>query len=340
MNGLTRITTALRCGIPDRVPLLEFIIDPTVYRAIVPEAACQADFEEHFDFDAVGTGAKFRSVRENSDGTYFDEWGVLYRRTSEVISHPLRGPVECMRDLEKWKGPDPDADHLYVALDSLVSRFKGQRAVFFHHRAAFMWSAYLHGIDNLLADFLAEPELAHALLDKVLDINLRIIRNAIRRGADVIVLGDDYADNSGPMMSPCVFQEFLLPRLRKTVETIHREGALVVKHTDGNIWKILDDIVETGADGLNPIEPSAGMELSEVKAHCGDRICLLGNIDCGHLLSKGTHEQVREAVQKCIEAGAVGGGFILTSSNSIHSSVRPENYLAMIQAAKEFGSCY
>jgi len=337
LNGLERVQAALRREEPDRVPLVEFIIDPAVYRAILPSARCQADFEEHFDFDAVGTGARFRRVREEADGGYVDEWGVLYRPTKEVVAHPLRGPIQSMADLEGWRGPDPDAEHLYEGLDGLVARFKGRRAIMFHHRAAFMWSAYLNNIDHLLMNFLAEPEFAHALLDRVCAVNTRIIRNAVRRGADVVVLGDDYADNSGPIMSPEILRRFILPRLKGVIDAIHEEGALAIKHTDGNIWKIIDMLVASGADGLNPIEPGAGMDIGEVKRRYGRRMCLVGNVDCGRLLSRGTAEEVRETVKATIEAAAPGGGFILSSSNSIHSSVKPENYLAMIKAAREFG---
>lgn len=338
MNGLQRVRVALQLKQPDRVPLAEFIIDPNVYRSILPSATSQADFEEHFDFDAVGCGAKWKRIREYPDGSYVDDWGVLYKPTAEVVAHPLSGPIRSMDDLEAWIGPDPDADYLYAGLDELVGKFKGKRAVLFHHRVAFMWSAYLNNIDNLLLNFLADPELAHALLDRACEINTRIIVNAIRRGADVIVLGDDYADNSGPLMAPDLFREFIFPRLKRVIVAIHTEGALVIKHTDGNIWKLIDMLVESGADGLNPIEPCAGMEIGEVKQRYGDRICLVGNIDCGHLLSRGTPEEVRQAVRRCIEVASPGGGFILTSSNSIHSSVKPENYLAMIEAAREFGS--
>lgn len=337
MNGLERVQTALRVEQPDQVPLVEFIIDPVVYRSILPSANCQSDFEDRFDLDAVGTGARFRRLHQNPDGTYVDEWKVLYKPSKEVVAHPLRGPIQNMDDLQAWVGPDPDSQHLYEELDRLVTRFKGRRAVMFHHRAAFMWAAYLNNIDNLLLNFLAKPDFAHALLDRVCAINTRIIRNAIRRGADVVVLGDDYADNSGPLMAPELLREFIIPRLKEVIRAIHEEGALAIKHTDGNIWKIIDMLVESGADGLNPIEPSAGMDIGEVKKRYGNRICLVGNIDCGHLLSRGTPEDVRRAVKACLEAAAPGGGFILSSSNSIHSSVRPENYLAMIEAAREFG---
>ncbi|MDP6360158.1 MAG: uroporphyrinogen decarboxylase family protein, partial [Planctomycetota bacterium] len=91
-------------------------------------------------------------------------------------------------------------------------------------------------------------------------------------------------------------------------------------------------------DAINPIEPAAGMDIAEVKKLYGDLVAIVGNIDCGDLLCNGTPEQVREKVRWTIEAAGAGGGFILSSSNSIHSSVKPENYLAMAEACREFGN--
>lgn len=79
------------------------------------------------------------------------------------------------------------------------------------------------------------------------------------------------------------------------------------------------------------------MDLKRVKEYCGDRICLLGNIDCGDLLSSGTEEEVEAAVIQAIEDAAPGGGYVLCSSNSIHPGVRAENFVAMIKAAKQYG---
>jgi uroporphyrinogen decarboxylase len=242
-----------------------------------------------------------------------------------------------LADARAYAPPDPDHPDRLGKLPDLVRRYKGRRAILFHHRAAFMWSAYLMGIDNLLMDFLAEPELAEIVLDKVLECNLRIVRRAIRAGAEVIILGDDYAGNHGPMMSPAVFATFLLPRLRKMIDMIHEEGAFCIKHSDGNLYPLLDMIVSAGPDGLNPIEPVAGMELRRVKELVGDRVCLVGNIDCAHLLPHGTVEQVRDAVRQAIADAAAGGGYMLSSSNSIHSSCNAGNFTAMIVAAHEFG---
>lgn len=139
-------------------------------------------------------------------------------------------------------------------------------------------------------------------------------------------------------MSPAVYKTFLQHRLARVVQAVHEEGAFCVKHSDGNLWPILDMIVETGVDAINPLEPVAGMDIAEVKRRYGDRVCLIGNIDCGELLSRGTPQQVRQVVQETIRQAAPGGGYIMSSSNTIHSSVKPENYQAMIEATHLYGA--
>ena len=337
MNSYERVMAALERREPDRVPILEFAINPAVYRKICPQAKSQTDFEELMDFDAVCAGYKYNRVRENADGSYVDEWGVLYGPSSEVQDHPIEGPIRSPEDLAGYVAPDPDAPHRIGVLPELARRFKKRRAIVFTQRAAFMHSVSLRGFDQLLMDFLLEPEFAHELLDKVLETNIRLARNAVRAGADVIVLADDYAGNKTTFFSPAVFRDFIRPRLEKIVEAIHEEGAKVIKHSDGNLWGILDSIVETGIDAINPIEPVAGMDIAEVKAKYGDRVAVVGNIDCAHVLSEGDVEEVRDAVRECIRGAALNGGHILSSSNSIHSAVKPENYRAMIEAAREFG---
>jgi uroporphyrinogen decarboxylase len=337
MNSYERVMTALAVRQPDRVPIVEFVISPAVVRRACPGAETQNEFEERMGLDAVCCSARFERVRQNADGTYADEWGVVYCPGTEVVDHPIRGPIRDKDDFARYAPPDPEAPHRLGNLAELVSQFKGKKAIIFHQRAAFMWSAYLNGIDNLLVNFLAEPDFAHELMDMVLGVMLGIARRAIRTGADIIVLGDDYAGNKGPMFSPAVFRTFVLPRLKKMVDTIHEEGGKVVKHSDGKLWLLLDDMVGAGIDGLNPIEAVAGMDLGEVKRKCGSRVCLIGNVDCAHMLSHGTVEEVDAAVRVCMQQGAPGGGYMLSSSNSIHSGVRPENYLAMIAAGRKYG---
>jgi uroporphyrinogen decarboxylase len=152
----------------------------------------------------------------------------------------------------------------------------------------------------------------------------------------VVVFGDDYADKNATLMSPKHFKEFILPGLKRCVDAAHEAGAYVIKHTDGNIMGILDMIIETGIDGLNPLEPVAGMDIGLLKEKYGNRVCLVGNIDCGYLLSQAPVEEVRRVTRETILKAKPGGGFMLSSSNSIHSSVRPENFMAMIETWRQY----
>ena len=337
MNSVERVAAALQGQQPDRVPVVEFLVDEKIRRALFPQAWEVGAFSEAIGLDAVSCGFEFRWQDEKAD-SYRDEWGVLYRKSSEAMGHPIRGPIATREDLATYRAPDPEAPWRLGQLPDLVARYKGEKAIIVHHRAAFMWSAYLAGLDNLLLYFALDPEFAHALMDKVLEANIAMVRRAIRAGADIIMLGDDYAHNHGPMMSPAHFEEFVFPRLQKMVEAIHAEGGRCIKHSDGYLWPILDLIVAAGPDAINPLEPAAGMDIGAVKQHCGERVCLAGNIDCGHLLSHGTIEEVDQAVRDCIAAAAPGGGFILSSSNSIHSSVKPENFLTMVRSGQKYGA--
>lgn len=332
-----RVRAALTGVLPDRVPIVEFAVHPEVARALVPDCLDVPDALDRLGLDAVCCGADFRRVSETPT-EFVDEWGVRYGKSAQMLHHPVAGPVRTWEDLRNWDPPDPDDPGRLATFRDLVARYKGRRAILFYHRAAFMWSAYVTGLDHLLECFAADPLFVRVLFAKVLACNEKIIRNAIRLGAEAIHVADDYAANEGPFFSPAMFRALVLPCLRRAVTAIHAEGGLAIKHTDGNIWPILDDIVSTGVDGINPLEPVAGMDLGAVKAAYGDRVCLVGNIDCGELLCHGTPEDVAEAVREAIRVAAPGGRFILSSSNSIHASVRPENYAAMIEAGRRWGA--
>jgi uroporphyrinogen decarboxylase len=99
----------------------------------------------------------------------------------------------------------------------------------------------------------------------------------------------------------------------------------------------MDLLVDTGLDCLHPIDPLAGMSLAKVKAEYGNRICIMGNVNCAGNLVHGSRQDVIDEVKRCIDVAAPGEGYILSSSNSIPNSVKPENYVAMVEAVKEYG---
>jgi uroporphyrinogen decarboxylase len=154
-------------------------------------------------------------------------------------------------------------------------------------------------------------------------------------GLDIIHLADDYAYHSGPLMSPDLYEEFLAPGFKEVVTAIKSHGAYCMKHTDGNIHKILPSIVNAGIDGLGPLEPEASMILAGIKKEY-PHLTVMGNVSCD-LLGVGTESDIEKTVKSLIDSTADGGHYIMSSGNSIPFSTLPSNLKTMINITKEYG---
>ncbi len=338
MNSKDRVFMALEYQEPDRVPLLEWEIHPDVIEAISPGSTYE-DFVEEFDVDAVSAYEDIK-YRDLSPTEKIDHWGIIRdfsKKTSLFWPMPLEGPIKSEKDLEKYNPPDPHDPRKLATLRRLVKRFKGEKAIAFCVFDSFQWPAFLRDIENFLMDYVRNPEFAKKVVEITTNYYVELTKHAVDEGADIIWSGDDYCGKSGPLMSPSHFEEFVLPGMVKVMKAAKEKGAYYIKHCDGYLWPILDKMVNAGIDALNPIQPDAGMDIGEVKKVYGDKICLIGNIECSHLLTFGSPNKVIKAVKECILQAAPGGGYILSSSNCIHKSVKPENFLAMIRATKKYG---
>ena len=341
MNSRERVIAALERRQPDRVPFFECVIDERVMDALLP--GC--DYHQFNDWIGMDNASQNRSSwsRDNVEfideekGLFRDKWGVIRAFGPESTPAPIEGPIKRPEDLKTYTPPDPHADDVLGTVPELVERYRGKKAITAICRDAFFNPAFLRGTTEFLMDMVENPKLVHELIEVCQSHDIPAMQRMVAAGMDVVVFGDDYADKNSTLMSPKHFKEFILPGLKRAVDAAHEAGAYVVKHTDGNIMPILDMIVDTGIDGLNPLEPQAGMDIGLIKEKYGDRIALVGNIDCGYLLSQAPVEEVRQVTRRTIEIAAPGGGYCLSSSNSIHSSVKPENLMAMVETLRECG---
>jgi uroporphyrinogen decarboxylase len=342
LTNMERIMTALNLREPDLVPTFELIVDKKVRDAILPGASFE-DFVEYMDLDAAcyyDWGYDRYETVDKEKGLIRDKFGVLKKWTTEVDPVPIEANIKSDKDLENYCPPDPSpnkAPWKYEPIERAVKRFKGKRAVVASVVDVFYVVNEMLGMTNHLMNMILNPGLIDCLNEIVLNYNLEFIRNCIKIGVDIIWVTGDFAGNSGPLASPKHMERFAIQPLKAQVDECKKHCIPCLKHTDGNIWNLFDQIVNTGIAGIHPIDPGAGMDIGEAKAKYGNRVCLIGNIDCGALLTMGTEDDVRQAVKECIRKAGRGGGLICTSSNSIHSGVPARNYLSMIKAIREFG---
>lgn len=335
MTGLDRFLAALNREEPDRVPIWELIVNEPTLSALHGDVG-YLEFSALEDMDGV-TIFENQGMTRSPDGSLVDEWGIRWLAAEGGVSYPSGGPINSIDDLQSYEPPEPTPPHRFDNLKAAIDRFKGEKAVVFLAHEAFEFSHYLRGLDDLLVDYFEEPQFVHDLARTVIDYKIQVAEAAIELGADVIVSGDDYAHRQAPIMSVKHWEEYSLPYIEELVKAVHRKGVPHIKHTDGNIWSILGQMVDVGIDAIDPIEPIAGMDIGEVKERYGDRVAVIGNVDCTEILTHAPIADVVDAVKETIAKASVGGGHILASSNSIHPGVRPENYRAMVEAARKYG---
>lgn len=266
-------------------------------------------------------------------GFYFDQ-----------VTYPLRGATS-IKEIENYPLTDfqpyelewigANARRLYQTTDkAVVCRFRGSIVEV---------ACSIRGWEEFMMDLLLAPKFAQALIEKLTDYyvsNLPAYLDAVAPYAHVIVLGDDLGNQSNTFFSVELYRKLFKPYHRKIIQTIKAHSNLFVfLHSDGNIRKLLPDLIEIGVDILNPVQFSAkDMEPRSLKKDFGDDLVFWGaGADTQHVLPFESPENIRKHVCRLIDIFAPGGGFVFTQVHNIQANVPPENILTMFDTAIEYG---
>ena len=176
----------------------------------------------------------------------------------------------------------------------------------------------------------------HAALDKMLDFAYRIKQIDGGQLLDGFSLNSDYCFNANPFYPPDVFEELIVPVLSKVIKEYRNLGYYTVKHTDGNIMPIIDQLIDCAPDGLHSLDPQGGVDLKLLKQHYNDKVCLVGNVNCG-LLQTGTDEEAAADVRRSLRDGMPGYGFIFSTSNCVYTGLDLDRYTMMNTIWQEEG---
>lgn len=154
---------------------------------------------------------------------------------------------------------------------------------------------------------------------------------------DGFALCSDYCFNSGPFLRPEQFAEFVSPYLVQLVTAYREMGFYVIKHTDGNIMPIVDQLLSAKPHALHSLDPQGDVDIAEVKRLYGEEVCLIGNVNCG-LLDTGTDDEVVESARYALRNGMPGGGYIFSTSNCIYTGMRLSRYELMLDVWRQEGN--
>lgn len=294
--------------------------------------------EETLDMVITNTPSSLyrKKYVDKSKKIFINEWGITRQDSNQAVSMPIEGPIKSKDDLKNYKVPSHVDSYRYIELEFLINRFKEKKAIGMHLHDVFNLPCYLRGMENFLMDLILDKESAKKLIDITLEHNIEIAKNAIKMGADFIILGDDYGTTNGTIFSPSIFEELMLPGLEKIVSEIKASGGHVIKHCCGDINGILDMLVESGIDAIHPLDQTASMDIGKVQKKYSELV-VIGGIDCGELLTNRSIKEVEAETKNILQNISIFEGHIMSSSNTIHSRVKPENYMAMVNIVKKYG---
>jgi uroporphyrinogen decarboxylase len=318
---------ALAHQIPDRVPRFEIWIDGLL------EELEQVDVPgAHVGLgqDCVMMPTR-RPLGSCAWQTGVDEWGRVWKDGVYVD-----GMVDSDRDLERFSHPASYVEqHFDEALVREVqARYPNHCHIYGSHDLGPLTSSYMAmGFERFFLRLIDDPGFVHRLVADRTEWSIAMCGKAAGLGAEVLVVGDDAAYRDGPMISPQMWREFVLPYHRRIVDAV---DIPLIWHSDGNIGKLLPFAVEAGFAGVHGLEPNAGMDLDQIKREYGDELVLIGNVDVG-VLTRPDLDAVRAEVDRCIEQGAPGGGYMIATCNSIFDGLNPHAVAEMFRYEEEVG---
>ena len=334
MKSRERVMAALRREQPDRVPYCELGIDRALAHHIMgwqdlPSQAANLEANPYTVDEAKAIAATLGL----DNIIYVLRAPVYARRIPGEDGRLFYGPGLLLSedDLPTLQLPDPTDDQLYAEARTFTAQ-KEDYAAWFVTRIGISSTMLSMGIENFSLALFDNRTFLENVLDTYVDWAVIVAAHVCKMGFDVFVTTDDMAFTTAPFFSPKVFRELMLPRFRRMAEQITIPW---VVHSDGNILPFLPDLLDLGIAGIHPLEKAA-MDIAAVKRNYGDRVCLLGNVDL-NILGLGTPDDVEREVRSLIRAIGPGGGYIVTSGNSLAGYLKPDNVRALSTAVHKYG---
>ena len=354
MNSRERVLATLRRrGVPDYIPfeISWGSFTPLLMKTYRERTGSGLPPEEYFDYDTrfVLPGP----TRMNTDfsgyfpgydaGARFDEWGVgsvptLYEMP-DYKYHPLE-KMESVDQIHAFPWPDIGDEYRYkeVAQDTKAYQQRGYAVCGEMYQTIFEMAWLMRGMETFMTDFHLEPGIAHAICERITELRIQQARQLAKAGVDIIRLGDDIVTQQGRMMSPGIYRDFLQSRVKRIVAAARdvNPGIVIFMHCCGRVEVVIDELIETGIDVLNPVQPECN-DLRRIKQKYGDRLSFWGGIGVQSVMPHGTPDDVRRAVRDAVETLGDGGGLLLAPAHILDPAVPWENVEAFIDAARNYG---
>jgi len=344
-----RVRTALLLqGEPDRVPLVELEIHQQIKSAFLgyslkgPVDEVEFWVRAGYDFIPWGVGMVNMLFRESRKrGNIFKAGKAQYSVLEQGENYKLwaqegKGVITTMEEFEAFEWPTAN-DFDYSILQALASHMPQGMKIVPYTAGYFLPVYFLMGAETLFMSLYENPDLVQRLFDKVGTIEYAVLEKVVEYDCvGAVWITDDIAYSDNLLVSPKHLRKYVFPWFKRAVDLCKKKSLPVIYHSDGKLYDVLGDLIDCGFNALHPIEPKA-MDIAYLKKTVGDKLCLMGNINLAYTLTLGTPQEVaNETKQRLCEIGP-GGGYCVSSSNSVTEYVPIDNFNTMRETVLRYG---
>jgi uroporphyrinogen decarboxylase len=333
----------------DRVPLCEALVGYGIMsrflgREVTPEhVASQVEFWTRAGYDYVPIPVSILEpgkVTEESKITRILREMVREKNPEETNPDAwnleLSSFIHEREDFERFPW-DAASEIEFGKLEALEELLPEKMKVVVITGKIFTLTWMLMGFQNFSLKLVLEPDLVGDVFRKIAAIQSSALDRILSKDyVGAVWAADDMAFGSGPMISPEALREHVFPWYREMAECCHAKDRIFVMHSDGDLTKLMPDLIDIGVDLLQPVDPTC-MDIAKTKKEFGDRICLAGNVP-NEMLRSGTVEEVEEYVKNLLRNCGPGGGYCVGSGNSVPDWSKFENFMAMRDTALKYGT--
>lgn len=358
MTPRERVLAALRREQPDQVPWIENDIEEEIQIRVMggrndftPGELCRTLGMDGFGYHFPSGQKAVDSQSIQTTGTSGKEaWYYPNRITfdftppwiAEMGTDPSTGRTYVKQGLLTSRDslalfdeflPDPDHQARYDRVAEWLHKYREDFAVFARIRTGGASTFESMGLDVFSIMMYEDPDLVKEVHRRFSEWTARVVQHLNKMDFDFFWANDDHADNKASWVSLEMWEEFMKPYQMMVAKEIKKPW---IQHSDGNLFPILDGLITLGMNGIHPVQPAA-MDINRLKREYGDKLCIIGNIDLDYTLPNGTEEEVEAEVRDRIEKIGKGGGYMISSANSITDYCKTENVLAMARAIRKYG---
>lgn len=297
--------------------------------------------QEHYDVDDLDPVLGNHILNLGSDIGFFDEiekdmfqdvFGVVWDRSVDKDIGIPRENIIAGPSIEGYEFPDPLDPRFYANIEPEIEKKPELFRVFqigfsLYERA---WS--LRGTENLLMDFMLNPDFVKEIFARIADYNITQITRALTYDIDAVYFGDDWGQQSGLIMGYDMWKEFIYPELERMYAVVKDAGKYVMIHACGDVDELFPDLEKAGLDCFNPFQPEV-MDVEAILKEYRGRLAFHGGLSMQKTLPFGSVEDVRKESEWLIDLGREGG-YIFSPSHSVESDTTKENILQFIEIAQ------